>query len=62
MFDGIAFVGVLYGTAVLWGLARTDARPVARLGLSLLWPLGPLAFVLTVALLLAVSPLAFVRR
>jgi hypothetical protein len=45
------------GAAVaLW---RTDASWPTRLVLALLWPIGPLAFVLTVALLLAASVIAF---
>ena len=50
---------VLYVAGIVWGLVALDAPPAARLGLALLWPLGPLAFVLTVALLLAVSPIAY---
>jgi len=37
----------------------TDARPAARVGLALVWPIGPLAFVVTVTLLLAALPVAF---
>jgi hypothetical protein len=36
-----------------------DARPAARVGLALLWPLGPLAFVVTVTILLAASLIAY---
>jgi hypothetical protein len=36
-----------------------DARPAARLGLALLWPLGPLAFVVTITILLAASLIAY---
>ena len=36
-----------------------DARPAARLGLALLWPIGPLAFVVTITILLAASLIAF---
>ena len=38
---------------------RTDARWATRLALALLWPVGPLAFALTIALLLAASLIAF---
>ena len=48
-----------YVAGVLWGLIMTDARPVPRVGLALLWPLGPLAFVVTVTLLLIALPVAF---
>ena len=47
-----------YAVGVAWGLLATDARPVARVGLALLWPLGPLAFVVTAALLFAASLIA----
>ncbi len=49
----------VYVAGVLWGLIMTDARPVARVALALLWPVGPLAFVVTVTLLLAALPVAF---
>jgi hypothetical protein len=47
----------LYAIGVLVGLVRGDAGPAARVGLALLWPIGAVAFVVTVAgllLLLAV--------
>jgi hypothetical protein len=50
---------VIYLAGVALGLARTDALWPARLTLSLLWPIGPVAFVLTVSLLLAASLVAF---
>ncbi|MBI4265722.1 MAG: hypothetical protein HY657_15210 [Acidobacteria bacterium] len=50
---------VVYVAGVAWGLLAIDARPAARVGLALLWPLGPLAFVLVVAILLAASLVAF---
>jgi hypothetical protein len=50
------FIGVLIG---FW---RTDAKLLKRLALALLWPIGPLAFVVTVAVLIAVSPFAFIKR
>ena len=49
----------LYAVGVLIGLWRTDARWLGRVTLALLWPVGPLAFVLTVSLLLLVSLVAF---
>jgi hypothetical protein len=48
----------MYAAGVAWGLLMTDARPAARVGLALLWPLGPLAFMGTVALLLLASLVA----
>jgi len=53
---------MVYGAGVLVGLWRTDAKPIERVGLAVLWPLGPLAFLVTIAILLAASPFAFIRR
>ena len=41
----------VYLTGVLVGLWRTDARLVHRAALALLWPLAPLACVLTLTVL-----------
>lgn len=49
----------VYVAGVAWGLIMIDARPAARLGLALLWPLGPLAFVLTITILLVASLVAY---
>jgi hypothetical protein len=57
----VAILVILYLVGVAVGLAATDARPAARLGLALLWPLGPLAFVVTVSLLVVASVIAFPR-
>lgn len=51
----------VYVVGVVWGLVRTDARPPARLAIALLWPLGPLAFVVTLTILFAASLIAFPR-
>jgi hypothetical protein len=53
------FVLLLYGIGVLIGLVAIDARPAARVGLALVWPIGPAAFVVTLAVLLAASLIAF---
>jgi hypothetical protein len=50
----------LYLAGVAIGLWRTDAPLPTRLLLAVLWPIGPLTFVIVVAILLAASPLAFV--
>jgi len=52
----------LYFVGVLIGFWRTDAKLLGRLALAVLWPIGPLAFVITVAVLLAASPFAFIKR
>jgi hypothetical protein len=52
-------VVLIYGVGVLVGLAATDAKPAARVVFSLLWPIGPAAFVITLAVLAAASLIAF---
>jgi hypothetical protein len=53
-------VGVgIYVLGVFWGLLKIDAPPRERIGIALLWPVGPLAFVATVTLLLMALPVAF---
>ena len=49
----------IYVVGVLVGLIATQGGIATRLGLALLWPLGPLAFVITVAGLLVVAAIAF---
>lgn len=63
-FPGLRFRTVitflaLYAAGVAVALWRTDAPATTRLVPSLLWPLGPLAFLLTVTLLVAASLIAF---
>ena len=36
-----------------------DARPAQKIALALLWPLGPIAFAVTITILLAASLIAF---
>ena len=50
---------VVYVAGVVWGLIAIDARPAARVGLTLVWPIGPLAFVVVVTILLAASLIAY---
>jgi len=50
---------VVYVAGALVGLATIDARPAARVGLSICWPLGPAAFVVTIAILLVAATIAF---
>jgi ABC-type long-subunit fatty acid transport system fused permease/ATPase subunit len=49
----------IYLAGVLVGLVATQGGAATRVGLALLWPLGPLAFVITVAGLLVVAAIAF---
>jgi hypothetical protein len=50
---------IVYAAGVLLALWRTDARLPARVAIALLWPVGPIAFVVTVSILLAASAIAF---
>ena len=47
-------IASVYGLGVLVGLVRTDAGPASRVGLALLWPIGPVAFVATILGLLVI--------
>jgi len=49
----------IYVVGVLLGLIATQGGAATRLGLALLWPLGPLAFLITVTGLLVVAAIAF---
>jgi len=52
-------IEIVYVAGVLVGLLATDGGLAARVGLDLAWPLGPLAFLATVAGLLVVAAIAF---
>jgi hypothetical protein len=52
-------IAVSYVAGVVWGLLVIDGRFLVRLGLALLWPLGPAAFVVTVGMLRAASLVGF---
>lgn len=52
-------IAISYVAGVVWGLFVIDGRFAVRIGLALLWPLGPAAFVVTVGILLAASVIAF---
>ena len=49
----------LYIGGVVVGLLLTDGRPIERLTLALLWPIGPLAFLVTVAILVVAAAIVF---
>jgi len=57
--DWMTAAALVYAAGVLIGLATIDARPVPRLALAVLWPLGPLAFVVTIAILIIAALVAF---
>ena len=50
----------IYLMGVLVGLWRTDGPPATKLTMALLWPIGPLAFVVTVSGLVVAAAIAFV--
>ena len=49
----------VYLVGVLVGLMATQGGPGTRLLLGVLWPLGPLAFLITVTGLVVVAAIAF---
>lgn len=53
------FLAAAYLAGVAWCLIVSDARPGERIVLAILWPLGPIAFVVTVAILLVAAAIAF---
>ena len=53
------WIAIVYVVGVMVGLLVTDGGLAARIGLALAWPLGPLAFLVTVAGLLVVAAIAF---
>ena len=52
-------LAVLYVAGIVLCVLVSDARPAERLTLALLWPLGPLALVVTVMILLVASAIAY---
>jgi len=52
------FVAV-YVAGIVWCILVSDARVAERVTLALLWPLGPLALVVTLIVLLAASVIAY---
>lgn len=53
------WVATVYVAGVVWGLIVIDARPAMKVGLALVWPLGPIAFAITLTILVAASFIAF---
>ena len=49
----------IYVSGVVWGFLKIDAGGATRIALALLWPLGPIAFAVTITILLAASLIAF---
>ena len=55
----MAYVLAIYAIGVVIGLVMTDARPLARLALAALWPVGPTAFVAVIGILLVTLAIVF---
>jgi hypothetical protein len=55
----VRILWAVYAAGALVALWRTDAGWPTRIALALLWPIGPLAFLVTVAILLGASLIAF---
>jgi hypothetical protein len=51
----------IYVLGVLVGLWRTDGPPATKLTLALLWPLGPIAFLITISGLAVAAIIAFAK-
>jgi hypothetical protein len=49
----------IYLLGLVIGVTRIDGSPVTRVGLALIWPVGPLAFGATIAGLVLASLIAF---
>ena len=59
MSDSWTWIAALYVAGVTSGLIMIDAHPGVRIGLALLWPIGPVAFVVTLAVLVVAAMIAF---
>jgi hypothetical protein len=55
----ISATTIIYIVGVVIGFMCGDARPAIRIGYALLWPLGFIAFLVTLAILLIASLIAF---
>jgi hypothetical protein len=55
----VKFLWAIYGVGAVLALWRTDAGWPTRIALALLWPVGPVAFLITVAILIGASLIAF---
>lgn len=59
MADGSTWIRIAYLIGVAIGVFSVDGRAATRIGLALAWPLGPLAFVVTIGGLILVAAIAF---
>jgi hypothetical protein len=60
--DPITVLFAVYATGVAIGLVFTDAGPLGRIGIALLWPLAFIAFAVTVAVLILAALVALPFR
>jgi hypothetical protein len=51
----------IYAAGVLVGLWRTDGPLTTKITLAVFWPLGPLAFLITIGGLVIAAAIAFIR-
>lgn len=49
----------IYSAGFVLAFIKTDAKLLAKFGLALAWPLGPLAFIVTLSILFVVLIVAF---
>ena len=49
----------IYVLGVIAGLLRVDGSLLTKVGIALVWPLGLLAFVVTITMLVGVAAIAF---
>lgn len=49
----------IYIVGVIIGLWRTDGPPLTKVALAVLWPIGPLAFLVTINGLIIAAVIAF---
>ncbi len=54
-----AVLATIYVLGVIVGLLRVDGSAMTRASVALLWPLGIVAFVVTIAMLVGVAAIAF---
>jgi len=60
MYVSLEFIAVtIYSAGFILAFIKTDAKLLVKLGLALAWPLGPLAFIVTLSILFVVLILAF---
>ena len=60
MYISLEFIAaIIYSAGFVLAFIKTDAKLLAKFGLALAWPLGPLAFIVTLSILFVVLIVAF---